>query len=434
MNNLIYKINRLGSPDSATIPGMQESGFVSNRHLMVEKWSTPILVLVDLIGWCLSFLGSYLLFHQNVLHLSFLWIGPVFGTVALYLIGSYDRRSDFLSLEYFSEHLIGLALAALFSMFFAYVFSTYYFVVKPSRLFLPMLFALFYFYSIGLRRLLGLHILRQHVNGAFLVLGSAEGTSEFHRLYKETGLGRRLDFAIYETENTDGTPATHDQPESAIVSKLTNREAWYSAIILACDSARLSPQILQLLIQLHCSGMPVLTLEAFRELHLHRVSASFVGPEWLFDTEFRLSNGSFYYHVKRLMDICISAMGLLVLLPFLFLISLLIRLESRGAAIFKQRRAGIQGRVFTMYKFRTMRENTASHPTMHGDDRITRIGHLLRLTRLDELPQLWNVLIGDMSLIGPRAEWVICTEIYEKEIPHYHIRHLIKPGITAGRR
>ena len=84
-----------------------------------------------------------------------------------------------------------------------------------------------------------------------------------------------------------------------------------------------------------------------------------------------------------------------------------------------------------MFKFRTMWENNGSHPATEGDRRITRVGRLLRITRLDELLQIWNVLIGEMSLIGPRAEWVKCAEIYEKEIPHYHIRHLIKPGITG---
>ena len=106
-------------------------------------------------------------------------------------------------------------------------------------------------------------------------------------------------------------------------------------------------------------------------------------------------------------------------------------MESPGPAIFRQDRVGRDGRIFSMCKFRTMCENQGSIYTQEGDSRITKIGRLLRLSRLDELPQLWNVLVGDMSLIGPRAEWVKCAEIYEQEIPHYHIRHLVHPGITG---
>jgi len=114
------------------------------------------------------------------------------------------------------------------------------------------------------------------------------------------------------------------------------------------------------------------------------------------------------------------------------LTALAIRVESRGPAIFRQTRVGLSGRPFIMWKFRTMREAPDGDIyTRNGDNRITRLGTLLRRTRLDELPQLWNVLRGEMSLIGPRAEWVKCAEIYEKEIPNYHLRHLVQPGITG---
>jgi lipopolysaccharide/colanic/teichoic acid biosynthesis glycosyltransferase len=121
-----------------------------------------------------------------------------------------------------------------------------------------------------------------------------------------------------------------------------------------------------------------------------------------------------------------------MLLPFLLLIGGAIRLESHGPAIFRQARVGLSGRTFTMWKFRTMREAPEGDIYTHdGDNRISGLGGLLRKTRLDELPQLWNVLRGEMSLIGPRAEWIKCAEIYERQIPNYHLRHLVRPGITG---
>ena len=113
-----------------------------------------------------------------------------------------------------------------------------------------------------------------------------------------------------------------------------------------------------------------------------------------------------YPTVKRFLDICISAVSLVVFSPLLLLTALLVRLTSPGPAVFTQKRAGRNGKIFTIYKFRTMRRDTpsnlATHLLSNPESFITPIGRLLRKTSLDELPQLWNVLRGDMSLIGPR--------------------------------
>ncbi|MBL7979489.1 MAG: sugar transferase [Bacteroidetes Order II. Incertae sedis bacterium] len=138
---------------------------------------------------------------------------------------------------------------------------------------------------------------------------------------------------------------------------------------------------------------------------------------------------------KRLIDFLFSLSGLLVLLPFMLLIAVFIKVTSSGAVIYRQKRVGQHGREFTMLKFRTMRVDAeaATGPVWASadDERYTPIGRWLRKLRLDELPQLWNVLLGQMSLVGPRPERPFFVEKLAREIPLYGRRHRVKPGITG---
>jgi lipopolysaccharide/colanic/teichoic acid biosynthesis glycosyltransferase len=134
------------------------------------------------------------------------------------------------------------------------------------------------------------------------------------------------------------------------------------------------------------------------------------------------------------MDLIAAAIGLLLTLPIWPLIALLIRLESRGPTIYRQDRVGLHGRIFNICKFRTMRVDAERHGARwarENDDRVTRVGRFLRRSRLDELPQLWNILRGDMSLVGPRPERPEFVAKLAELIPHYRQRHLIKPGLTG---
>jgi Undecaprenyl-phosphate glucose phosphotransferase len=139
--------------------------------------------------------------------------------------------------------------------------------------------------------------------------------------------------------------------------------------------------------------------------------------------------------VKRVTDVFLSAVGLTLLSPILLFIAALVKLTSKGDIFYRQERMGLDGRTFQMLKFRSMKvgaeEKTGAVWASPGDDRRTALGSFLRATSLDELPQLWNVLMGDMSLVGPRPERPVFVQQFRSEIPHYMLRHKVKSGITG---
>jgi len=137
---------------------------------------------------------------------------------------------------------------------------------------------------------------------------------------------------------------------------------------------------------------------------------------------------------KRLLDVSIAGFALLLFLPLLLMVMAVIRLESPGQAIFRQRRTGYRGKVFTIYKFRTMtvtEDSGTVRQATKNDARVTAVGALLRKLSIDELPQLWNVLKGDMSIVGPRPHALAHDEYYGALIPSYAARFRAKPGLTG---
>jgi exopolysaccharide biosynthesis polyprenyl glycosylphosphotransferase len=183
-------------------------------------------------------------------------------------------------------------------------------------------------------------------------------------------------------------------------------------------------------------GVEVIPMPALYEELMGRVPVHHLESEWLirsFVVEARA--GGFYETGKRLLDLAASVVGLGIWLILYPLIALVILIDSGFPIMYSQMRSGKGGRPFRIHKFRTMRQDAEkdgqARMAQESDDRVTRVGYFLRRTHLDELPQFWNVLRGEMSMVGPRSERPEWVTHFEKQIPFYRARLLVKPGITG---
>jgi exopolysaccharide biosynthesis polyprenyl glycosylphosphotransferase len=218
------------------------------------------------------------------------------------------------------------------------------------------------------------------------------------------------------------------------VSEWTERHVLDEVIVGAQED--LSEEWLAALVAWREQGVQIVNMATVYEELTGRVPVEHVGKNWsvllpLEQDATRGLNGFF----KRGVDVILAALALLVAAPFLPLIALLIRLDGGGPILLRQPRVGKNGRVFMLYKFRTMIPNAEPRGVAlwaeEDDPRVTRSGKILRRAKLDEVPQFWNVLRGEMSLVGPRPERPEIVENLQREIPFYRLRHVVRPGVTG---
>lgn len=189
------------------------------------------------------------------------------------------------------------------------------------------------------------------------------------------------------------------------------------------------------LISAKLSGESVMSLADYYESHWFMVPVNHIGDDWFLHSQgFSMLGNAISARIKRLLDAALAAVLLVFTAPVMLLCCLTIKLTSPGPALFKQRRVGLRGSEFTIYKLRTMHQHaeaSGAQWAQENDPRVTKVGRFMRQTRLDELPQFWNVLRGEMSFVGPRPERPEFTETLAREIPYYNLRHLVKPGISG---
>jgi exopolysaccharide biosynthesis polyprenyl glycosylphosphotransferase len=265
-----------------------------------------------------------------------------------------------------------------------------------------------------------------------LVVGTSYGGAELvSELLRRPELPFRCLGVVCDEDNPDCAPTAFRLGGPAELPQIMRTER-PDLVVLAGPDGR--DAAVSTLVDSNSVGFRLVGLPEFYEHAFGRVPIEYISPTW-FMSVLHLYQRSYSRVTKRLLDIVLACVGLFVVAPLLGPVAWLVCRSGAGPVLFRQRRLGEGGKPFEMLKFRTMRDG-AEEPgqaiwAAEHDPRVTPIGRILRRARLDELPQLWNVLRGDMSIVGPRPERPEFYQLLQREVPYWTRRHLIKPGITG---
>jgi lipopolysaccharide/colanic/teichoic acid biosynthesis glycosyltransferase len=319
--------------------------------------------------------------------------------------------------------LIG-TLAALVGGYYAFRRVSHYPGVRASYHILPS-FAVAYLLALAAFFFARLDYSRLHFVGSFLLC-----VVWYYVVYFKLQRQQRLRIGVVPAGDVEHLFEVPDVAWVRLSEEL--RDGRYDAIV-ADLRADLPDEWERFLADRALAGTLVMHFKQLQESLTGRVAIEHLSENNLGS----LIPGIVYAKVKRLWDFAVTIVLLPFLMPPLAVVALLIKLDSPGPIFFRQERMGYRGQTFRMYKFRSMRHGAAETDARHaamtrdGDDRVTRIGRVIRRYRIDELPQIVNILKGEMSWIGPRPEAVPLSLWYEAELPFYRYRHIVRPGITG---
>ena len=320
-----------------------------------------------------------------------------------------------------------------------------------GRMILSIIFASlcisFSVYLLGVERFIGDYFGRGVLLGTmvgFFILGTGHRfliSWFFHsvrtqRNYLVMSTGKEFQLLLKENESLTNKEQFNFLEEASWENlPLKIKEASYVGIIINSKVLK-RKTLMKDLMKLRLDGIRIFDIHNFFESIWLKIPIISLEDQWfVMENGFDLIHSPLSLRLKRMLDTVLSLILLILLAPLMLFIGVLIKIHDFGPIIYSQVRTGEKGKTFTIYKFRSMtvsaeEKGQAKWASKH-DPRITRVGKILRLTRMDELPQLWNVFKGNMSFIGPRPERPEFNKILEKEIPYYNLRHLVKPGITG---
>ena len=377
------------------------------------------------LGYRASFLPSYFEMTALVMYL-----------MAFYLFDFYNtqkKRTDTMALFLQMGIVVGLVNIPLMSVF-------YLFNIRPYGAMLLFLSACFVWLLAYGWRMLFHNWLASHKPVRIAILGDGTGKEFLYSLLAESP-----DFCVAALLDSDTGQNNSSADRRDLPAKDLNvitreevisffQEHSVDMVVLAA-SAPLSAEAYKKLSEIKMTGVDIQELPYFCEKTFGKIPVYHVNDSWFIaEPIWGVRKVTYNEKGKTFADKILSSFFLLLALPVILFVSLLIKIDSPGPVIYCQKRVGKEGRVFRLYKFRSMRTDAEINGAVwakENDQRVTRVGRFIRKCRLDEIPQFWNVLKGDMSLVGPRPERPEFEEELIRKIPYFSLRHAVAPGITG---
>ena len=397
---------------------------------MISTYRMALLQTLDLVCILLALSISGFLTVESDLSIFHDYTGATLFTIFFYMLFFYILDAYSVGNEDFKETigrvLVACLLGIISSATASYAFQHWRF----DRETVALLFMLSLCFSLGWRWIYRLNAERLTHPLRILLVG-VDRAGKVRQLLAE-GLPKAeiLGYVGERDQGPDAGPCL-----GAPFMALDIAKEKQATMILLLPDAPIDDDIAHDLLEAKLRGSMVVDIRSFYEHVVQRLPLSQINDEWLLQTEgFSLNTRGSLRRLKRALDVLISLLLLIPAAPIMLLTAIIVRLESPGPVIYKQDRVGLFEKEFTVYKFRSMRadaeKNGAVWASAH-DARVTKFGKFIRKVRIDELPQIWNILKGDMSFIGPRPERMAFVRQLKDTIPYYSLRHTVKPGLTG---
>ena len=412
------------------------------RDIVRHTYPAVLLVFDFLLIAAIFIIGNYFRYDEDVLTTvsrRVLLVIEMMSILGVALVGGYNYRTNTKTFRFISEHLIVSTAVFLIVFFMIYSIISYGVGMNSARVVVAVPLIAFPILSITYRFILGKAKLKYQRGNAICIIGKGWAAQDLYTRLQKEEVSHEV-IVVDPFDSDVGEPLVEDDPDSPVlepIEKMNFQSSMHGRYVenyvLTYPPEQLPYGLVKRLAVAQFNGNNVCSYDAYLRNYLKMVSPREVNMGWAVKEGFASHHNATYERIKRSFDIAFGLGGMLVFGPLMLLIALLVKLTSPGPVIFRQERIGHKEVPFTLYKFRTMkqRDEEGSMYTEKNDTRLTPVGKFLRKTRIDELPQFWNVLKGDISLVGPRAEWSELVKNYELKFPYYHFRHAVKPGITG---
>jgi sugar transferase (PEP-CTERM system associated) len=408
----------------------------SRTSRLIIMW---LLVIGDIIGLLLCFNLAFWVRLSESLY----WRSPILYTlVAVYLFGLYLTDTYKLTRQVSGIWLSERAILGILATGAAITCGIYLTGLWGSsaivgRGILLITVSSFSVWAVISRMIAGRWLKANQQRSRFLVLGNNRKARAFGEKHRQLNSHTEFVFLQEAPETRIGSRSRNSN--SLLLDSVDSLKTWkqehWSGILIDYGDRHLSAEMIRELMDMRLKGVYVYSLADFCEQFWQKIPPAYIQDDWFaFTSGFNILHNRINARLKQIIDFVGASVLLLIALPFALLIAIAIKLNSPGPVFYSQVRTGLNGKKFRVYKFRSMYQNAEQKGVQWAkerDPRITKVGYFVRLTRIDELPQLWNVLKGEMSLVGPRPERPEFDLQLRKEIPYYDVRYLVKPGITG---